>query len=239
MSNAYFQPGDQRASRVHDLFQRIARRYDLINDVQSLGWHRLWKRRVVRLAGGVAGRRALDVCCGTGDLALALARQGAAVVGLDFTEAMLEVARERSHRLPSTMRAPEFVCGDAMRLPFPDAAFDVVTVGYGLRNLARWESGLAEMWRVLRPGGRLVVLDFGKPGNAAWRAAYFAYLRAAVPVLGWLFAGDAQAYAYILASLREYPAQQGVAAELRRLGCTEMQVIEPMGGAMGINVAVR
>lgn len=241
MANAYYEPGAERAARVHALFQRIARRYDLINDIQSFGLHRAWKRRLVQLAAPGPGRRALDVCCGTGDIALALARAGAEVTGLDFTEGMLEVARERGAGLgrAKSIHPPQFLRGDALQLPFPDASFDVVTVGYGLRNLARWEAGLAEMWRVTRPGGRLLVLDFGKPANAAWRALYFTYLRAAVPVLGWLLAGDAQAYAYILESLRHYPAQQGVAAEMRRLGCQDIQVLEPLGGAMSINCGVK
>ena len=238
MANAYFQPGEQRAARVQTLFHRIARRYDLINDVQSLGLHRLWKRRVVNLAAPAANLRALDVCCGTGDLALALARGGAQVIGLDFTEAMLEVARHRAQALSIGPRL-EFVRGDAQQLPFADHSFDIVTVGYGLRNLAQWQAGLAEMWRVARPGGRVIVLDFGKPTNAIWRAFYLGYLRAAVPVLGWMFAGDARAYAYILESLQHYPAQHGVAEALRKLGGIDVRTLEPVGGAMGINVAVK
>lgn len=233
MANAYFQPGEERAARVQDLFRRVARRYDLINDLQSLGLHRLWKRRLVALTGAGPGQRALDVCCGTGDVTLALARRGADAVGLDFTEPMLEVARARGGD------QARFLRGDALQLPFPNGSFDIVTVSYGLRNLAQWEQGVAEMWRVAKPGGRLVVLDFGKPGNPAWRALYFAYLRLAVPIFGWLLAGDAQAYAYILESLRHYPAQQGVAAAMRQLGCEQVQVIEPLGGAMGINVGVK
>ncbi|MFM1767915.1 MAG: hypothetical protein RJA22_444 [Verrucomicrobiota bacterium] len=237
MANAYYQPGEQRATRVQDLFRRVARRYDLINDLQSLGLHRVWKRRLLQLTQAAPGQRALDVCCGTGDVSLALARQGAEVVGVDFTEPMLEVARERGAR--PRAGAVQFLRGDAQQLPFPDGAFDIVTVSYGLRNLADWERGLAEMWRVARPGARLVVLDFGKPSNPAWRALYFAYLRLAVPVFGWLLAGDAQAYAYILESLQHYPAQQGVAAAMRRLGCQQVQVLEPLGGAMGINLGIK
>lgn len=239
MANAYYQPGEQRAARVNALFNRIARRYDLINDLQCLGLHRLWKRRVVRLAMPGPGQRALDVCCGTGDLAFALAARGGEVTALDFSEAMLAVARERAARGEPSANLPQFLRGDAQQLPFADHSFDIVTVGYGLRNLASWERGLQEMWRVARPGARLVALDFGKPANAAWRAAYFAYLRLAVPVFGKLFAGDAQAYAYILESLQHYPAQQGLAAEMRRLGCRDVRVFEPLGGVMGINVGVK
>lgn len=237
MANTYYQPGEDRAARVSDLFGRIAPRYDLINDLQSFGLHRLWKRRLVQLAEPKPGARALDLCCGTGDIAFALARRGAEVVGLDFSEPMLAVARRRAG--VSSFRTPEFMRGDAMAVPFPDNSFDIVTMGYGLRNLACWEDGLREMLRVVKPGGRVLVLDFGKPVNALWRAAYFAYLRACVPAFGLLVARDAAAYAYILESLRHFPAQHGVAAQLRELGCHDVRVFEPLGGVMGLNFGVK
>ena len=194
MANPFYSPGRERAAKVQDLFGTIARRYDLINDLQSLGLHRLWKRRLVRLARLESGQRALDVCCGTGDVTFALARTGAEVIGLDFSREMLRVAEAR--RVRDAGREPSgqggtlaFVQGDALHLPFPDASFDAVTISYGLRNLADFEAGLAEMRRVLRTAGRLLVLDFGKPANPLWRALYFAYLRAAVPLFGRLFAG--------------------------------------------------
>jgi demethylmenaquinone methyltransferase/2-methoxy-6-polyprenyl-1,4-benzoquinol methylase len=221
MSNPFYASGEQRAEKVHALFATIARRYDLINDVQSFGMHRRWKRRLVALANVKPGDQALDVCCGTGDIAFALAAQGAEVVGLDFTAQMLAVAQSKVqslksnvHSPQSTVHSPQFVCGDAMKLPLADHSFDVVTVGYGLRNLASWETGLSEMIRVARPGGRIVVLDFGKPDHALWRTLYFGYLRLCVPVFGLLFAGRADAYAYILESLIHYPAQRGVEAAM-------------------------
>jgi demethylmenaquinone methyltransferase/2-methoxy-6-polyprenyl-1,4-benzoquinol methylase len=233
MANPFYAPGAARADRVNALFARIAPRYDLINDLQSFGLHRRWKRRVIALAQVCPGERALDVCCGTGDLAFALARGGARVTGLDFTEPMLAVARQRA----AQEGAVDFVQGDAMKLPFADASFDVVTVGYGLRNLANWQGGLDEMVRVTRPGGRLLVLDFGKPDNALWRGFYFTYLRLFVPLLGLVFCGDAQAYAYILESLKHYPAQRGVEARLRALGLTEVRTVNLLGGVMSINFA--
>jgi demethylmenaquinone methyltransferase/2-methoxy-6-polyprenyl-1,4-benzoquinol methylase len=243
MANKFFDPGEQRAAKVRQLFTRIAPRYDLINDLQSFGLHRHWKRRVIDLARPQPGQRALDLCCGTGDLALGLARHGSAVTGLDFSRRMLDRAGQRATgsrgqvTQPSqpASPAPRFVCGDAQRIPFADNSFDIVTVGYGLRNLASWETGLREMQRVAKPGGRLVVLDFGKPGNPLWRGLYFAYLRLFVPCLGWVFCGDAGAYAYILESLKHYPAQQGVAAGMRELGLRQVQVINLLGGAMSIN----
>ena len=230
MASTFFDPGDQRAAKVGDLFARIAPRYDLINDLQSFGLHRLWKRRVIRLARPQPGERALDVCCGTGDLALGLARAGAQVAGLDFTEPMLDVATRRRSE-----KRPHFVRADAQQIPFRDSSFHIVTVGYGLRNLANWETGLCEMRRVATAGGRLLVLDFGKPDNALWRKLYFGYLRIFVPWLGRVFCGNAAAYSYILESLKHYPAQHGVAAKMRDLGLVNVRVINLLGGVMTIN----
>ncbi len=249
MANQYYQPGEERAAKVGDLFEAIAPRYDLINDLQSFGLHRLWKRQLIRLAAPQPDERALDVCCGTGDIALLLARRGADVVGLDFSEPMLAIARKRAEaENPTTTveegarcakqvtpSSPRFLHGDAQRLPFLDDHFDIVTVGYGLRNLASWQEGLREMRRVAKPGGRLLVLDFGKPGNALWRGLYFSYLRWVAPALGKLFCGNSQAYAYILESLRSYPAQQGVALKMHEFNCLDVRVINLLGGVMSIN----
>ena len=286
MANTYFDPGEQRAAKVHELFSRIAPRYDLINDLQSFGLHRHWKRRVIQAAKPQPGQRALDLCCGTGDLALGLARRGVVVTGLDFSERMLEMAARRASsavfqnnawfsepkrqgtaalqdagalskstenakrlgvRLSSAavgsprraMASPNFVCGDAQRIPFADNTFDIVTVGYGLRNLASWETGLREMQRVAKPGGRLVVLDFGKPDNSLWRSLYFGYLKIFVPCLGRIFCGNASAYAYILESLQHYPAQHGVGARMRELGLLHVRVVSLLGGVMSINCGER
>ena len=250
MANVFFEPGEQRAAKVNNLFSRIASRYDRLNDLQSFGLHRYWKRRVIQLACPQPGARALDVCCGTGDLALALAERGAEAIGLVFTSQMLAVAAARKSKLqkprsdarsnasPFTHHPPRlahFIRGDAQRLPFPDNSFEIVTVGYGLRNLADWETGLREMQRVAKPGGRLLVLDFGKPDNPFWRAIYFGYLRLFVPCLGLLFCGNASAYAYILESLKHYPAQRGIAAKMRELGLVNLQLFNLLGGAMSIN----
>ena len=250
MGNVFYAPGDQRAAKVNDLFGKIARRYDLINDVQSFGMHRRWKRRLIGLANPKPGLRALDVCCGTGDIAFALAAKGAEVVGLDFSEPMLAVAEDRRRRSEARSQkshcrtlisdlqllAPvRFVHGDAMKLPFPEASFDIVTVGYGLRNLASWETGLREMVRVAKPCGRVLVLDFGKPDNALWRTLYFGYLRLFVPVYGLALVGRASAYAYILESLKHYPAQRGVEARMHELGLENVRVVNLLGGAMSFN----
>ncbi len=237
MSNTFYAPGEQRAAKVNDLFAAIARRYDLLNDLQSFGLHRLWKSRVVELAKVQSGDRALDLCCGTGDIALALARKGAETTGLDFSEKMLEVAATRQRNFKSQISNLKFIQGDAQQIPFPENSFDIVTVGYGLRNLASWERGLEEMLRVAKPGARLVVLEFGKPENLLWRKIYFTHLKCSVPLIGLLFCGNPQAYAYILESLKHYPAQLAVAEKMRALKLANVRVINLLGGAMAINYA--
>ncbi len=233
MSNEFYVPGEARAAKVNDLFARIARRYDFLNDLQSFGLHRLWKRRVVNLALPSASTRALDLCCGTGDITFALAQRGADATGLDFSPQMLEVAGER--KVKSSLANLKFIQGDAQKIPFAANSFDIVTVGYGLRNLTSWEEGVDEMFRVGKPGARLIVLDFGKPSNVLWRAIYFTHLRLSVPLIGLLFCGNAQAYAYILESLKHYPAQLAVAEKMRSLKLKNVKVINLLGGAMAIN----
>jgi demethylmenaquinone methyltransferase/2-methoxy-6-polyprenyl-1,4-benzoquinol methylase len=235
VSNQFYAPGSDRATKVNDLFARIARRYDFLNDLQSFGLHRNWKRYVVKLAQIQSGDRALDLCCGTGDITFALAQRGADATGLDFSPQMLEVAAQRFARSKSKIKNLKFIQGDAQQLPFPENSFNVVTVGYGLRNLTSWERGVDEMFRVAKPGARLIVLDFGKPPNALWRTVYFTHLRLSVPLIGLLFCGNAQAYAYILESLKHYPAQLAVAEKMRALKLKNVRIINLLGGAMAIN----
>ncbi len=245
MANRYYIPGEGRAAGVRDLFAAIAPRYDLINDAQSFGLHRLWKRRLVRWAGVRSGERALDLCCGTGDLALALAKAGAEVTGVDFSEPMLSVARRRntaptgSGTLEGRAGRPVFEQGDALDLRFPDGTFDLVAIGYGLRNLRSFEGGLAEMARVTRPGGRLLVLDFGKPRNRLWRALYFTHLRTLVPLLGRWCCGDADTHAYILKSLLAYPDARGIAGLMQAAGWRDVEWRELLGGVMTLHRGVK
>jgi len=233
---------NQRAAQVHRLFARIARRYDLLNDVMTLGWHRYWKRRLVQLAGGARvrpdgavaddaanGPRVLDLCCGTGDLAQ---RFQGRVIGVDFTAEMLQIAQARQP-------TGHWLRADALQLPFPDNAFEVVSVGYGLRNLADLEVGVREAYRVLRPGGKLLSLDFGKPATAWWRRLFFAHLRFHLPWMGRWSCGDPDAYNYILASLEHYPAQRGVRQLMETVGYRDCGFEEFFGGAMAINFGVK
>ena len=223
--------------KVDQLFGSIAVRYDLVNDIQSLGLHRVWKRRVVVLANFKEGETGLDLCCGTGDIAIGLAKRGGALVGMDLNRPMLlQAAIRLAKREDQCVRLAQ---ADALKLPLRNHSLDLVTIGYGLRNLGSMEDGLREITRVLKPGGRLLILDFGKPANRLLRSAYYLYLAWILPVFGWLCCGNASAYAYILESLKKYPAQKGVAAKLDVLGYKSVKIIDIMGGAMSIHIAIR
>jgi demethylmenaquinone methyltransferase/2-methoxy-6-polyprenyl-1,4-benzoquinol methylase len=234
--NKYIGYGEERAPKVREMFSRLAERYDVVNDVMSFGLHRRWKRETVRIAfeGRPPGARLLDLCCGTGDIGFrAEETKGASVRGLDFTLPMLAVARRR--RSESGSRAA-FTQGDALVLPFRDAAFEVITVGYGLRNIADPQAALVEMRRVLAPGGRAVILDFGKPDNAIAGALYQAFLRTMMPAVGWLFHRDVETYLYIPESLKRYPGQRGVADLMRKAGFANVRYEDRLLGTMGINI---
>jgi len=234
MGNPYYRPGTQRAGQVQALFGSIARRYDLVNDLQSLGWHRRWKQRLVRSLRLQPGQRALDVCCGTGDVAFRMRQAGAEVIGVDFSLPMLRVARDRRRRAGHNIR---LIAGDGLRLPFAANSFDALAVSYGLRNLADFGAALCEFQRVLRPGGRLAILDFGKPANRVWCSIYFAYLRLAVPLLGRCCCGDAAAYAYIIESLRHYPDAAGIVDLLHRGRWIDAHAVALLGGVMTLHHA--
>ena len=234
--NKYLSYDEERAPKVREMFSRLAQRYDFVNDVMSFGLHRRWKAQTVRL-GFHAGKRPerwLDLCCGTGDMCLlAGSTPGVAVTGVDFTLPMLAVARRR--RIGSGNDCT-LVQADALCLPFRDGTFDVITVGYGLRNLADLEKGLSEMRRVLAPGGRAVILDFGKPDNPIAGSLYQAFLHTMMPAVGWLFHGDPETYLYIPESLKRYPGQRGVEEMMRRAGFVHARFENRMLGTMGINL---
>jgi demethylmenaquinone methyltransferase/2-methoxy-6-polyprenyl-1,4-benzoquinol methylase len=236
VTNKYLSYDAERAPKVRAMFSRLAKRYDLVNDIMSFGLHRVWKRQAVRLAlAGTRGDpRLLDLCCGSGDLCfLAKAFGAGAVTGADFTMPMLEVALHRRRREGPACR---FVQADALRLPFPDASFDALTIAYGLRNIADLPAALSEMRRVLAPGGRAVVLDFGKPDNPVTNALYRGYLRTIMPAIGRIFHGDPETYLYIPDSLERFPAQRGVATMMREAGFANVRYESRLFGAMGVNV---
>jgi ubiquinone/menaquinone biosynthesis methyltransferase len=229
-----FESPDAKRQYNRRLFTTIADRYDLITRVLSYGQDARWKRRLVAMAEVRPGERALDLACGTGDLACAVAARGARAIGLDLTERMLHHARRR----PDARGVP-FVTGDMTRLPFPSASFDLVTTGYGLRNVPDLAASLAEIARVLRPGGRLLSLDFNLPSSRLVRAAYLAYLGSVGGALGWLLHRDPDTYRYIPASIRRYPGAAGVADKMRECGFAPVRVVPLLFGLMTLHVARR
>jgi demethylmenaquinone methyltransferase/2-methoxy-6-polyprenyl-1,4-benzoquinol methylase len=199
------------------MFAHIAPRYDVANRVLSGGVDRRWRRGAVRFSGAGPGDRVLDVCSGTGDLALALARTGSRVVGSDFTFEMLRRAGPKTAAQADRLdHPPTFVAGDTMELPFRDDSFDLVTVAFGIRNVSAPLEGLREMRRVTRPGGRIVVLEFCKPRVPVVGALYRFYFRRILPVLGRMISGDTKgAYSYLPESVMAFP-ERGEFLELMR-----------------------
>ncbi|MCC7518483.1 MAG: ubiquinone/menaquinone biosynthesis methyltransferase [Verrucomicrobiae bacterium] len=224
--------GPERAAAVRRLFSGLARRYDLVNDVQSAGLHRLWKRRLLRGMELRPEQRLLDLACGTGDLAWRAASR-TRVVGGDFSTPMLVRARARR----TSGAAPSWTLLDGLALPFHSGSFDAAVVAYGLRNFADPPAALRELFRVLRSGGRLGILDFGKPPQRFVRAAYDRWLRMAPPLLGFWFFRDAEAYAYIAESLAAYPEADGVSAWLRAAGFGGVRFERLCLGAMTLHRA--
>ena len=231
---------------VRRLFSTIADRYDLITVLLSFGLDRRWKARAIRLAQPVPRSLALDLACGTGDLAFGLSHRGASVVALDVTHRMLQLAHARVDSAPGgdpgsekgTRHAfPRFVQGDMMSLPFSDGEFDVVTTGYGLRNVPQLEPAIREIHRVLRPGGTLVSLDFNRPSSALVRAVYLGYLTVVGGLLGWILHRDPDTYRYIPASIRRYPGAAAVCGLMKRSGFASAEWRRVLGGLMAIHVA--
>jgi len=223
---------DGKRAYVQRLFGRIARRYDVTNDLMSAGLHRRWKRLALRIADVRDGQVLLDLAGGTGDFALLAVRQGRArrvLVG-DLTVPMMLAGRAR----PGADRVAWLGC-DAQTLPLADGSVDRVLVGYGLRNFGDLAAGLAEIRRVLRPGGRLVSLDFGRAEPAWLDRAYLRWLEVSTSVAGWLLHRDVESYRYIPESLRQYPAQRGVTEIMQRIGFVRCGHIDLVYGAMAIN----
>jgi demethylmenaquinone methyltransferase/2-methoxy-6-polyprenyl-1,4-benzoquinol methylase len=229
---------DGKAPYVRGLFATIADRYDLITVLLSYGQDRRWKRRLLALASPLAGRRVLDLACGTGDLALAAAEAGAVVTGLDLTPRMIALACGKVPASGIKIRAA-FLVGDMMHLPLGSASFDVVTTGYGLRNVPVIDGAIEEIRRVLRPGGLLLSLDFNRPESAWLRGTYLTYLTVAGSTLGLALHGDPNTYRYIPESIRNYPGAEGVASRLRSAGFEGVRWEPVLGGLLAIHVAER
>jgi demethylmenaquinone methyltransferase/2-methoxy-6-polyprenyl-1,4-benzoquinol methylase len=223
---------DKRPADVASMFDGVADRYDLTNDVLALGRTRQWRRAVVDAVDPRLGDRVLDLAAGTGTSTVALARAGAEAVACDFSLGMLAVGRRR---LPTT----RFVAGDALHLPFPEAAFDAVTISFGLRNVVRPEAALRELLRVTRPGGRLVVCEFSQPTWPPFRTVYLEYLMRALPAVARRVSSNPEAYVYLAESVRAWPDQRGLAGLVTRAGWTGAAWRNLTGGVVALHRATR
>src|SRR5580698_4068501 len=223
-----------KAERVHSVFASVARKYDVMNDLMSFGVHRLWKQFALSLTGLRPGQAALDVAGGTGDLARGLARQvgkTGQVVLSDINRSMLEAGRDRllDHGYAGNVA---FLTADAERLPFATASFDCVTIGFGLRNVTDKAAALASMYRVLKPGGQLMVLEFSTPVIPMLSRLYDAYSFNVLPWLGRVVAGDADSYRYLAESIRRHPDQQTLRDMMRTAGLEACRYHNLMGGVV-------
>ncbi|MBT9247125.1 bifunctional demethylmenaquinone methyltransferase/2-methoxy-6-polyprenyl-1,4-benzoquinol methylase UbiE [Gemmobacter fulvus] len=209
----------EKAGMVHGVFTRVASKYDIMNDVMSMGIHRIWKDAMMDWLAPRPGQRLLDVAGGTGDVSFRFLNRapGAHATVLDMTESMLVEGRQRAEASDMADRL-DWVVGDAMALPFKANTFDVYTISFGIRNVTRVQDALNEAYRVLRPGGRLMVLEFSQLPNAAMQKAYDLYSFNVIPVMGQIIANDRDSYQYLVESIRKFPDQDTFAAMIRKAG---------------------
>ena len=228
----------EKADRVKGVFDSVAPKYDLMNDLMSMGLHRMWKAYTVMVANAQEGAQVLDIAGGTGDLALAFAKKvgaGGRVVHTDINEAMLRTGRDRL--LDAGMVLPTVVC-DAEKLPFPDACFDLVSVAFGLRNMTHKDAALAEMNRVLKTGGKLLVLEFSKVAKPLEKA-YDWYSFKVLPKLGEWVAGDAASYQYLAESIRMHPDQEALKSLMKTSGFGHVDYHNMTGGLVALHVGIK
>jgi demethylmenaquinone methyltransferase/2-methoxy-6-polyprenyl-1,4-benzoquinol methylase len=221
------------------MFDRIAGIYDPLNTAMTVGLHHAWRKRAADRAELAPGNTALDACCGTGDLALELASRvgaGGSVIGSDFSERMLELAREKA--ADRGAQGIRFEWGDALDLPYDSGSFDAVTVGFGVRNFADLERGVTELTRVLKPGGRLVILEITQPQRPPLSTFFALWFDRIVPILGTL-AGDREAYTYLPESVKRFPSPEGLAAVMDRAGLERIRYTVLAGGIIAIHSGAR
>ena len=223
---------DKDPRDVAAMFDDVAERYDVTNDVLSLGQDRLWRRAVIRAVDAKAGERVLDIAAGTGTSSEPFADKGVHVVPADFSLGMLHVGKKRREDLG-------FTAADAMKLPFADASFDVVTMSFGLRNVADTDAALAEFVRVTKPGGRLVVCEFSQPVNGAFRKVYSEYLMEALPRVARKVSSNPESYVYLAESIQAWPDQKALAARIAQAGWGDVAWRNLTGGIVALHRAVK
>lgn len=232
--------GEQDTARwVRGMFGSVAHRYDLLNHVLSLNVDRYWRRRTVKRLRPILEKpdaRVLDLCCGTGDLLIALERAaGRSLFGGDFCHPMLV---EADRKLASTGLRSSLIEADALSLPFGDASLDLVTAAFGFRNLANYQKGLAELLRVLRPGGAAAILEFSQPCVPGFAAVYRLYSTRLLPLIGGLISGDRTAYTYLPESVRKFPGPEELAEQMTRSGFSQVQFERMTGGIVALHIGI-
>lgn len=230
-------PLQEKARRVGDVFHSVAGRYDLMNDLMSLGIHRLWKRQAIELSGVRSGQRVLDLAGGTGDLAARFSRlvgPGGEVVIADINASMLAAGRSRLVD-EGVVGNVDYVQADAERLPFPDNHFHCISIAFGLRNVTNKEAALRSMYRVLKPGGRVIILEFSHPSVPGLKPLYDLYSFSALPVLGKLIAGDSASYRYLAESIRMHPDQETLKEMMEQAGFERCEYFNLSGGIVAIH----
>lgn len=240
MSQSHPAPGEATAERVRGIFSNIADRYDAFNILASMGIDRLWRRVLVDACRIEPSTRVLDLAAGTGDVSLAIANRAAPaeILVTDFTPEMLAIAEKKAEAYAGRTKLL-FQQADAQDLPFEDESFDVVTVAFGVRNFPDRARNFAEVLRVLKPGGRYVILEFSRPPFAPWRAVYHVYLHNVIPALGGMLTRDRESFVYLNDSIRRFPAQPELAAELRDAGFSAISWRDLTGGIVAIHTAVK
>lgn len=223
---------DKKPAEVQAMFDDVAPRYDLTNDVLSLGQDRRWRQQVIDAVDPQPGERVLDLAAGTGTSSQPFRDRDATVVPCDFSVGMLRVGKQAKPHLP-------FVAGDGTRLPFPDATFDAVTISFGLRNIVEPDAGLRELLRVTRPGGRLVVCEFSAPTWAPFRTVYIEYLMKALPAVARAVSSSPDAYVYLAESIRAWPDQAGLAARIQQAGWGAVRWRNLSGGIVALHHATK
>ncbi len=222
---------------VHSLFESIAKKYDMMNDIISFGRHRAWRRKTMKIINMKPGQTALDICCGTCDwtIDLAKASQTGAITGLDFSQNMLDIGQQKVDKLGLSKQIT-LVHGNAMELPFPDNHFDIITIGFGLRNVPDYLQVLKEMHRVVKPGGQIVCLEMSKPTWQPFKGIYYFYFEKIMPYFGKIFAKDYKSYVWLPESLKLFPNAAELTKLYKEAGSSSVSVTPFFGGIAALHL---